>query len=106
MTSSVGSRPPGWRPRHPGRPCNPPPWSTRRTSAWSAAARFTTGSIFFRVAAEAMRRVLVDRARQKRRGKRGGGRRRVSLSEAEPAAEAASEELVELDEALGRLAAV
>jgi RNA polymerase sigma factor (TIGR02999 family) len=53
-----------------------------------------------------MRRVLVDRARQKRRGKRGGGRRRVSLSEAEPAAEAASEELVELDEALGRLAAV
>jgi RNA polymerase sigma factor (TIGR02999 family) len=61
---------------------------------------------FFRVAAEAMRRVLIDRARQKRRGKHGGGRRRVPLSEAEPAAEAASEELLELDEALGRLAAV
>jgi len=61
---------------------------------------------FFRVAAEAMRRVLVDRARQKRRGKRGGGRRRGPLAEAEPAAEAAPDELLELDDALGRLAAV
>jgi RNA polymerase sigma factor (TIGR02999 family) len=67
--------------------------------------RFHDRHHFFRVAAEAMRRVLVDRARQKRRTKHGGGRRRVPLSEAEPAAEAAPDELLALDEALGRLAA-
>jgi RNA polymerase sigma factor (TIGR02999 family) len=61
---------------------------------------------FFRVAAEAMRRVLVDRARQKGRAKRGGGRRRVPLSEAEPAAGAPADDLLALDEALDRLAAL
>ena len=34
---------------------------------------------FFAAAAEAMRRILVDRARDRRRLKRGGGRRRVDL---------------------------
>jgi RNA polymerase sigma factor (TIGR02999 family) len=69
-------------------------------------SRFHDRQHFFRVAAEAMRRVLVDRARHRRRGKRAGGRRRVPLSEAEPAAEAAPDGLLDLDEALGRLAAV
>jgi RNA polymerase sigma factor (TIGR02999 family) len=67
--------------------------------------RFNDRQHFFRVAAEAMRRVLVDRARQKRRVKRGGGRR-MPLSEVEPAAEAAPEQLLDLDEVLGQLAAV
>jgi RNA polymerase sigma factor (TIGR02999 family) len=60
---------------------------------------------FFRVAAEAMRRVLIDRARQKRRARHGGGRARVPLSDVEPAAEATADELLALDEALERFAA-
>jgi RNA polymerase sigma factor (TIGR02999 family) len=55
---------------------------------------------FFRVAAEAMRRILVDRARQKGRAKHGGGRQRVPLSQAEPAAAAPADDLLALDEAL------
>jgi RNA polymerase sigma factor (TIGR02999 family) len=68
--------------------------------------RFHDRHHFFRVAAEGMRRVLVDRARQKRRGKRGGDRQRVPFSEAELAADVPSEELLALDVALERLAAV
>jgi RNA polymerase sigma factor (TIGR02999 family) len=60
---------------------------------------------FFRVAAEAMRRVLIDRARHKRRARHGGGRVRVPLSDVEVAAEAHAEELLALDEALDRFAA-
>jgi len=60
---------------------------------------------FFRVAAEAMRRILIDRARQKRRARHGGDRSRVPLSDVEVAAEASAEELLALDEALDRFAA-
>lgn len=59
---------------------------------------------FFRVAAEAMRRILVDRARSKRRIKHGGQRSRIPLSEKTPIAEASPEELLALDEALERFA--
>jgi RNA polymerase sigma factor (TIGR02999 family) len=60
---------------------------------------------FFAAAAQAMRRILVDNARRKRRGKHGGGLRRVQLhDEAVPALPAADEELLALDEALDRLA--
>jgi len=67
---------------------------------------------FFRVAARAMRRILVDRARQKRRARHGGNRERVALADAEPAALADAEpaapadDLLALDEALERLAAI
>src|SRR5205814_5894593 len=40
---------------------------------------------FFAAAAEAMRRILVDRARHKQTGKAGGGRRRLDLDDIEPA---------------------
>jgi RNA polymerase sigma factor (TIGR02999 family) len=60
---------------------------------------------FFRVAAEAMRRILIDRARQKRRARHGGGRVRVPLSDVEVAEEASADELLALDEALERFAA-
>jgi RNA polymerase sigma factor (TIGR02999 family) len=60
---------------------------------------------FFRVAAEAMRRILIDRARKKRRTRHGGDRARVPLSDVEVAAEAPAEELLALDEALDRFAA-
>ena len=59
---------------------------------------------FFAAAAEAMRRILVERARRKRRSKHGGDRRRIELDEALPGA-APREDLLALDEALTRLAA-
>jgi RNA polymerase sigma factor (TIGR02999 family) len=68
--------------------------------------RFADRHHFFRVAAEAMRRILVDRARQKRRLRHGGGRGRASLCDGEPAAEAPADDLLALDEALERFAAV
>ncbi|HEX4147738.1 MAG TPA: ECF-type sigma factor, partial [Pirellulales bacterium] len=66
---------------------------------------FANRSHFFRVAAEAMRRILIDRARQKQRIRHGGDRQRVPLSDVEVAAEAPVEELLALDEALDRFAA-
>jgi RNA polymerase sigma factor (TIGR02999 family) len=60
---------------------------------------------FFAAAAEAMRRILVERARSKRRLKRGGGRARVFLDPALIAAPEASDDLLALDEALQKLAA-
>jgi RNA polymerase sigma factor (TIGR02999 family) len=60
---------------------------------------------FFRVAAEAMRRILVDCARQKRRLRHGGGRGRVPLPDAGPVADAPPDDLLALDEALERFAA-
>jgi RNA polymerase sigma factor (TIGR02999 family) len=60
---------------------------------------------FFAAAAEAMRRILVDRARSKQSRKRGGGHARQPLDEAVLAAPEAGEDLVALDEALDRLAA-
>src|SRR5690349_987396 len=57
---------------------------------------------FFRVAAEAMRRILIDRARRKQRVRHGGDRVRVPLSDVELAAESDSEQLLAMDEALER----
>jgi RNA polymerase sigma factor (TIGR02999 family) len=61
---------------------------------------------FFRVAAEAMRQILIDRARHHRRARHGGDRRRVPLSDAGPVAEAHPDELLALDEALERFSGV
>jgi RNA polymerase sigma factor (TIGR02999 family) len=58
---------------------------------------------FFGAAAEAMRRVLIDRAREKQSGKRGGKRKRVNFEEAEAVTTAPPEALLSLDEALERL---
>ena len=60
---------------------------------------------YFRVAAEAMRRILIDRARRKRRTMHGGDRERLPLSDVEIATEAPAKELLALDEALDRFAA-
>jgi RNA polymerase sigma factor (TIGR02999 family) len=59
---------------------------------------------FFAAAAEAMRRILVDNARRKRRPKHGGDRRRVDWDAASAAAESPPEDLLALDQALDRLA--
>src|SRR5215470_2832301 len=60
---------------------------------------------FFGAAAEAMRRILIDRARQRRRPRHGHGLRRVDLSQVEVAAQTDDETLLAVDEALSRLAA-
>ena len=58
---------------------------------------------FFAAAAEAMRRILIEQARRKRRSKHGGGLRRVDLEEALALAEPSPGGLLALDEALTRL---
>jgi RNA polymerase sigma factor (TIGR02999 family) len=55
---------------------------------------------FFAMAAQAMRRVLVDHARSKNYAKRGGGAQRVHLDEAELTVEGKAKDIVELDDAL------
>jgi RNA polymerase sigma factor (TIGR02999 family) len=60
---------------------------------------------FLGVAAQLMRRILVDHARRRRYQKRGGTALRVSLSEAVNVAEARSLDVLALDEALSSLAA-
>src|SRR5215472_5349907 len=60
---------------------------------------------FFAAAAEAMRHILVDNARRKRRAKHGGGRHRVPLDDVVPASPEAADDLLALEEALTRLAA-
>ncbi|HTU23001.1 MAG TPA: ECF-type sigma factor [Gemmataceae bacterium] len=59
---------------------------------------------FFAAAAESMRRILVERARRKRRQKRGAGRTRQELDPDQVAAPEVSEDLLALDEALTKLA--
>ena len=59
---------------------------------------------FFVAAAEAMRRILVNRARDKGRLKRGAGRNRVDLDAFTDPTNLPDAELLELDDALGRLA--
>lgn len=65
--------------------------------------QFTDRQHFFRVAATAMRHILIDRARRKRTRKHGGGRQRQEL-DALPALQP-DEELLVLDAALEKLAA-
>lgn len=61
---------------------------------------------FFGAAAEAMRRILVENARRKQRRKHGGGQRRVDLSDCDLATNVAPDDLLDIDEALHRFAAV
>ncbi len=61
---------------------------------------------FFAIAARAMRRILVDHARTKKRDKRGGDFVRVPLEEASPAAPPGRIDLVDLDDALQKLSAI
>ncbi len=58
---------------------------------------------FFAAAAEAMRRILVERARRKGAAKHGGGRTVIDLGEALAAVDCRADEVVALDEALDEL---
>ena len=73
---------------------------THKAQTWNSRGHF------FAAAAEAMRRILIDRARHKQTRKAGGGRRRLDLDEMEPALEEGDgDRLLALDEALRQLEA-
>jgi RNA polymerase sigma factor (TIGR02999 family) len=61
---------------------------------------------FFGAAATAIRRILIDHARTKTRDKRGGGRKPVSLDQAELISTEEPERLIDFDAALEKLAAI
>lgn len=69
-------------------------------------ARFENRAHFFGAAAEAMRRILVDRAREKKALKRGGNLERVDIDAVELSSPMPDDELLALDEALDCLAIV
>jgi RNA polymerase sigma factor (TIGR02999 family) len=60
---------------------------------------------FFAAAAEAMRRILVERARHKKRQKRGGGLNRVDLDSPDLTYQSSGEDILAIDDALEKLAA-
>ena len=61
---------------------------------------------FFGAAAEAMRRILIDKARRKQAIRHGGGQERLDVDEIEIAAPAKEQELIAMDEALEHFAVV
>ena len=70
------------------------------------AVRWQNRAHFFGIAAQAMRRILVDHARARAAGKRGDGARPVSLDQALALTDAPDTDLLALDEVLTRLAAL
>jgi RNA polymerase sigma factor (TIGR02999 family) len=68
-------------------------------------ARWENRRHFFGAAAQAMRRVLVDQARRRGAGKRGGGLERVSLTQVDVASEDAQVDVLALDALLAELEA-
>lgn len=65
---------------------------------------FENRAHFFSAAAEAMRRILIDRARRKQTQRHGGNHQRVELEGFDPAAPDADDRLLALNEALDKLA--
>ena len=65
---------------------------------------FANRAHFFAAAAEAMRRILVDHARRKAYGKRGGGWKRLNLDKVEIAADVDDDTLLLVNESLEKLA--
>jgi RNA polymerase sigma factor (TIGR02999 family) len=71
----------------------------------AAAQHWNSRGHFFAAAAEAMRRILVENARRKRRLRHGAGRTRVDLDSLDVAAPERGEDLLALNEALEQLTA-
>jgi RNA polymerase sigma factor (TIGR02999 family) len=65
--------------------------------------QFANRRHFFAAAAQAMRRIVVETARRKKRAKHGGGRQRVEVELADLPTRLPPDDLLALDEALGRL---
>jgi RNA polymerase sigma-70 factor, ECF subfamily len=69
----------------------------------AAATPLRDRAHFFQVAAHVMRQILIDRARKRHAGKRGGGALQISLDRVLDIAEVQSADLLALEEALARL---
>ena len=69
-----------------------------------ANPKFDGRAHFFAAAAEAMRRILIDKARRKRALRHGGGQQRIDLEEADVASRADDDQLLAINEALDKLA--
>ena len=67
------------------------------------AQQWNSRGHFFAAAAEAMRRILIERARSKQREKHGGDWKKVDFEKLEPACSISPDQLVSLDDALDRL---
>jgi RNA polymerase sigma factor (TIGR02999 family) len=67
--------------------------------------KFAGRAHFFAAAAEAMRRILIDRARRKRALRHGGGQARVDLDQIDLASPEADDQLLAVNDALDKLAA-
>ena len=67
--------------------------------------QFANRAHFFSAAAEAMRRILIDKARRKRALRHGGDQQRVDIEGMDVAAPADEDELLAVNEALDKLAA-
>jgi RNA polymerase sigma factor (TIGR02999 family) len=70
---------------------------TERVQHWNSRGHF------FAAAAQAMRRILIENARRKRRAKHGGDRERVEIELADLPTRMSSDELIALDEAIEKL---
>lgn len=68
------------------------------------ARRWDSRAHFFAAAGEAMRRILVERARAKRRQKRGGGMNRLDVDEVQPADQTQPELVIAVNDVLETLA--
>jgi RNA polymerase sigma factor (TIGR02999 family) len=68
------------------------------------AAQWDSRGHFFAAAAEAMRRILVDRARERGRAKRGGKFKKLDIDAIDLATTAAPDQLLAIDEAIEKLA--
>jgi RNA polymerase sigma factor (TIGR02999 family) len=71
----------------------------------SGETKFENRAHFFAAAAEAMRRILIDKARRKRAIRHGGDQQRVDLEVVEIAASADDDEILAVHDALDKLAA-
>jgi RNA polymerase sigma factor (TIGR02999 family) len=67
--------------------------------------KFAGRAHFFAAAAEAMRRILIDRARHKRAMRHGGGQVKVDIQQIDLASPDADDQLLAVNDALGKLAA-
>jgi len=72
--------------------------------AGNAEPKFANRAHFFSAAAEAMRRILIDKARRKRALRHGGDQRRVDLDDLEIPTPGKNDEILAIDELLDKLA--
>ena len=71
----------------------------------TANPKFANRAHYFSAAAEAMRRILIEKARRRHAQRHGGGQQRLNVDDVDLAAPAADDQLLAVNEALDKLAA-